>query len=119
MNLRRMLLGGVVLVGVASGQSFRGGILGTITDATGASVAGARVTATNTETGLVRESITDTDGNYSFSELQLGNYSITATKEGFRTQTATNIVVAVEGPQRANLTMTPGRVDERVEVQAD
>ncbi|HSZ63264.1 MAG TPA: TonB-dependent receptor [Terriglobales bacterium] len=119
MNLRRMLLVVVLLVGVALGQSFRGGILGTITDASGASVAGAKVTATNTETGLVRDSITDTDGNYSFSELQLGNYSITATKEGFRTQTATNIVVAVEGPQRANLTMTPGRVDERVEVQAD
>ncbi len=119
MNLRWMLLVVLVLAGVAFGQSFRGGILGTITDATGASVAGAKVSATNTDTGLVRQSITDTDGNYSFSELQLGNYSITATKEGFRTQTATNIVVAVEGPQRANLTMTPGRVDERVEVQAD
>ncbi|MGA3206016.1 MAG: carboxypeptidase regulatory-like domain-containing protein, partial [Bryobacteraceae bacterium] len=119
MNLRPMLLVVVLLAGVASAQSFRGGILGTITDATGASVAAAKVTATNTDTGLVRESITDTDGNYSFSELPLGNYSITATKEGFRTQTATNIVVEVEGPQRANLTMTPGRVDERVEVQAD
>lgn len=119
MNLRKMLLVTFLLAGVAVGQSFRGGILGTITDSTGASVAGAKVTATNTETGLVRESISDTDGKYSFSELQLGNYSITAAKEGFRTEMATNIVVAVEGPQRADLTMTPGRVDEIVQVQAD
>ncbi|HEY4841299.1 MAG TPA: TonB-dependent receptor [Terriglobales bacterium] len=119
MNLRKMLPVIFLLAGVALGQSFRGGILGTISDSTGASVAGAKVMATNTETGLVRESITDADGNYSFSELQLGNYSITATKEGFRTEIATNIVVAVEGPQRANLTMTPGRVDETVQVQAD
>jgi hypothetical protein len=119
MNLRKMLPVIFLLAGVALGQSFRGGILGTISDSTGASVAGAKVMATNTETGLARESTTDADGNYSFSELQLGNYSITATKEGFRTEIATNIVVAVEGPQRANLTMTPGRVDETVQVQAD
>lgn len=119
MNLRRMLLVVVLLAVAAVGQSFRGGILGTITDASGASVAGAKVTATNTGTGLVRESTTDADGNYNFTELPLGAYSITATKEGFRTQTATNITVGVEGPQRANLALTPGRVEEKVEVQAD
>lgn len=120
MNPRRMLLVVVVLIAVAAaGQSFRGGILGTVTDATGASVAGAKVIATDTGTGLVRESTTDADGNYSFTELPLGTYTVTATKQGFRTQLATNIQVAVEGPQRANLTLTPGRVEEKVEVQAD
>ncbi len=119
MNLRRILLVVVVLSVAALGQSFRGGIVGTIADASGASIAGAKVTATNTGTGLVRESTTDADGNYSFTELPLGTYSVTATKEGFRTQTATSIQVAVEGPQRANLTLTPGRVEEKVEVQAD
>ncbi len=119
MNLRRMLLTVVLLVAAAVGQSFRGGILGTITDETGAAVADAKVTATNAGTGLVRETTTDADGNYSFTELPLGKYAITATKQGFRTQSATSIDVAVEGPQRANLTLTPGRVEERVEVQAD
>jgi outer membrane receptor protein involved in Fe transport len=119
MNLRRMLLVAVLLTVAAVGQSFRGGIVGTITDASGASVAGAKMTATNTGTGLVRENTTDADGNYTFTELPLGTYSITATKQGFRTQTATNITVGVEGPQRANLTLTPGRVEEKVEVQAD
>ncbi|MFY9560699.1 MAG: TonB-dependent receptor [Terriglobales bacterium] len=119
MNLRRVFLLVVLLAVPAVGQSFRGGIVGTIADASGASVAGAKVTATNTGTGLVREGTSDADGNYTFTELPLGTYSITATKQGFRTQTATNIQVGVEGPQRANLTLTPGRVDEVVEVQAD
>jgi outer membrane receptor protein involved in Fe transport len=119
MNLRRVLLVVMVLVAAAVGQSFRGGIVGTVTDATGASVADAKVIATDTGTGLVRESATDADGNYSFTELPLGIYTVTATKQGFRTQLATNIQVAVEGPQRANLTLTPGRVEEKVEVQAD
>ena len=109
----------LLLAAVAVGQTFRGGILGTITDASGAAIAGAKVTATNTGTGLVRESASDTDGNYNFTELPLGAYSITATKQGFRTQTATNIAVGVEGPQRVNLALTPGRVDEIVQVQAD
>src|ERR1700747_3075042 len=119
MNLPRMLLVVAVLAVLAVGQSFRGGILGTVTDSAGASIGGAKVTATNTGTGLVRESTTDVDGNYNFTELPLGTYTITGVKQGFRTQLATNIQVGVEGPQRANLTLTPGRVDERVEVQAD
>lgn len=123
MKMRPMLLGlslGMLLIAVAAmGQSFRGGIVGTVTDASGASVAEAQVTASNTGTGLVRQATTDADGNYTFAELPLGPYSVTVVKQGFRTQTATNIQVAVEGPQRANLTLTPGRVDEKVEVQAD
>ena len=119
MNLRRVLLVVVLLTVAAVGQSFRGGILGTVTDASGASVPDAKVTATNNGTGLVRETTTDADGNFSFTELPLGTYFITATKTGFRTQTATDIQVAVEGPQRANVILTPGRVEEKIEVQAD
>jgi hypothetical protein len=119
MNLRRMLLVVLVLAAAAAGQSFRGGILGTVTDATGASVADAKVTATDTGTGLVREATTDVDGNFNFTELPLGTYTVTAVKQGFRTQLATNIQVAVEGPQRANLTLTPGRVEEKIVVEAD
>jgi outer membrane receptor protein involved in Fe transport len=118
-NTRRLLVVVLLLTAVALGQSFRGGILGTITDATGASVPDAKVTATNNGTGLVRESATDADGNYTFTELPLGSYFVTATKQGFRTETVTSITVGVEGPQRANLVLTPGRVEEKVTVQAD
>ena len=119
MKLRLAVIFAFFVSSVLVAQTFRGGIVGVVTDATGASVAGAQVTATNTGTGLVRQSTTDGNGNYTFTELPLGNYSITVVKQGFRTETATNIQVAVEGPQRANITLTPGRVEEQIEVQAD
>jgi Carboxypeptidase regulatory-like domain/TonB dependent receptor len=103
----------------ALGQTFRGGIVGTVSDATGASIEGAQVTAKNTGTGLARQTTSDADGNFTFTELPLGTYSITVIKQGFRTEMATYIQVAVEGPQRANVILTPGRVEEKIEVQAD
>ncbi len=123
MNLRKLSLPvalAVVAIAItASAQTFRGGIVGTISDASGAAVPDVKVLATDTGTGLVRETTSDADGNYSFTELPLGTYTVTGVKQGFRTQLATNIQVAVEGPQRANLTLTPGRVEEKIEVQAD
>jgi hypothetical protein len=119
MKLRLAVVFALFVSSVLVAQTFRGGIVGLVTDATGSSVAGAQVTATNTGTGLARQSTTDGNGNYTFTELPLGNYSVTVVKQGFRTETAANIQVAVEGPQRANITLTPGRVEEQIEVQAD
>jgi len=119
MKLRIVVICIFLLSSILAAQSFRGGIVGVVTDVSGASVAGAQVTATNTGTGLTRQATTDGAGNYTFTELPLGNYSVTVVKQGFRTEVATNIQVAVEGPQRANVTLTPGRVEEKVEVKAD
>ena len=58
-------------------QTFRGGIQGTVTDATGAVVAGADVTVANPETGFSRATRTDATGNYFVSELPIGNYDVT------------------------------------------
>jgi hypothetical protein len=114
------ILGFVLVVAItASTQTFRGGIVGTVVDSTGASVADAKVTATNTGTGLVRDTVTGADGNFAFPELPLGDYSISVTKQGFRTQTATSIHVGVGNPERVNVTLTPGQVSERVEVTAE
>jgi hypothetical protein len=119
MKLRFMVICIFLMSSILIAQSFRGGIVGSVSDVSGASVAGAQVTATNTGTGLVRQATTDSNGNYTFTELPLGNYSVTVVKPGFRTETATKIQVAVEGPQRANVTLTPGRVEEKVEVEAN
>jgi hypothetical protein len=119
MKSRFMVICIFLMSSILVAQSFRGGIVGTVSDVSGASVAGAQVTATNTGTGLARQATTDGNGNYTFTELPLGNYSVTVVKQGFRTETATKIQVAVEGPQRANVTLTPGRVEEKVEVEAN
>jgi outer membrane receptor protein involved in Fe transport len=100
-------------------QTFRGGIQGTVTDATGAAVAGAKITVTSSETGLVRSTETDSGGNYVFSELPLGNYDVTSYKEGFRTQALKGVQVTVSVLQRASFQLTPGEVKQTIEVTAE
>jgi Carboxypeptidase regulatory-like domain len=62
-----------------------GDIAGTVTDSTGAAIPGARVRATNTGTGQVKEVTTSGAGNYRISLLQPGRYTVTATANGFET----------------------------------
>jgi carboxypeptidase family protein len=76
-----LLLGGA---GAAKAQSFRGIILGTVTDATGAAISGANVTVKNLDTGLTRVVTTSGDGTYSVPELPIGNYSVTVESSGSR-----------------------------------
>jgi len=114
------VLGCVLALTVSlAAQTFRGGIVGTVLDSTGASVADAKVTATNVGTGLSRNTVTGTDGDFTFPELPLGEYTISVTKEGFRTQTATSIHVGVGNPERVNVTLSPGQVSDKVEVTAE
>ena len=69
----------LLAAGTLSAQTFRGNILGTVSDANGAVIPAADVTARNQATGLERTAVTDEAGNYSISELQIGNYRVTVT----------------------------------------
>jgi hypothetical protein len=103
----------------AVAQTFRGSIQGTITDSTGAAVAGAQVKVFSTATGLSRTVIANDRGEYAASELPLGTYSVTVEKQGFRTTTLTQIPVSVGSPTRADVKLDAGAVQEVVEVNAD
>jgi outer membrane receptor protein involved in Fe transport len=102
----------------AAAQTFRGGIQGTVTDETNAAVPGATVTVTNTGTRLSRSTTTDASGSYFFSELPLGDYSVSAGLQGFATQTVTGVIVEASANQRIDLQLRPGGVQESVEVAA-
>src|SRR6516162_1809161 len=65
-------------------QSFRGTILGTVTDSSGAAVPGATVTIKNLDTGLTRVVTTSEDGSYAAPELPIGTYSVNVEKAGFK-----------------------------------
>src|SRR4029079_10866210 len=119
MRVRMIAIFVMLAAATVAAQSFRGGIVGTVTDATGAAVAGAKVTATHTGTGLARETLSGGNGNYSFPELPLGDYTISVGKEGFRTQSAAGVHVVVGNPALVNVTLTPGKVEQKVEVNAD
>jgi outer membrane receptor protein involved in Fe transport len=100
-------------------QTFRGGIEGTVTDTSGAAVAAAKVTATDPATGTTRSVQTDDSGNFTFTEMPLGNYDVTVEHDGFRKQIVRSVQVVVGAPTRASAVLTPGQVKETVDVSAE
>jgi outer membrane receptor protein involved in Fe transport len=100
-------------------QTFRGGIQGTVTDSTGASIAGADVTVRSADTGLVRTVKTDDEGNFIFTELPLGAYSVTAAKGGFGSKVLKGISVTVSANTRADIQLNPGEVKQEVVATAE
>lgn len=103
----------------AEAQTFRGTILGTVTDTSGAAVAGATVTVKNADTGLTRTVVTADDGSYSAPELPIGNYNVSVEKAGFKTGTVTGIRVEVSSERRADITLQAGELAQKIEVSAD
>jgi uncharacterized surface anchored protein len=102
----------------ASAQTFRGGIQGTVLDQAGATVPGATITVTSTGTGLSRSVQTDSNGNYFFSELPLGEYDVAAALQGFSTQTQKRVDVGASASVRVDFELRAGGVQESVEVIA-
>ena len=79
------LLTVLLLCSVAAfGQAESGQISGTVTDTSNAVVPGAKVTVTNVNTGLVRNSVTNNAGEYVVSSLRIGTYDVLIEKEGFQ-----------------------------------
>ncbi|PYS47415.1 MAG: hypothetical protein DMF68_16055, partial [Acidobacteria bacterium] len=68
----------------ANAQEFRGSITGRVTDAAGATVQGARVSATNVATNLATWATTDESGNYTILFLTPGNYDLAVEAHGFK-----------------------------------
>src|SRR5439155_21125118 len=100
-------------------QTFRGTILGTVTDASGAVVAGAKVTVHNVNTGLERTTETSADGSYSVPELPLGTYTVTIGQTGFQTSVTTGVTVDVATERRIDAALKTGQVEQRVEVSGE
>ena len=80
---------------LASAQLTEGTIDGTVTDASGAGVPGAKVRIQNTGTGATVEEVTDSIGYYRAPHLALGNYEIRVEKPAFKTSTIKGVNVSV------------------------
>ena len=78
---------------IATGQTFRGGINGTITDTSGAVIPGAKVTATDVATAVVRETVSTGAGEFLFSDLPLSTYTIKVEASGFQSTEVTGVQV--------------------------
>ena len=117
---RKIHLLSIVLVLSATGysQTVRGTILGTVTDASGAVVRGAKVTALQTSTGLTRAEVTNGEGEYSIPQLPVGPYTVTVEQPGFKKTERTGVELRVDDKLRIDIALALGQVTETVAVEA-
>jgi hypothetical protein len=100
---------------LASAQT-TGSISGTVKDPSGAVIAGASVTATNTATNIQSKTVTDDNGLYVFPSLPVGRYNVRVENEGFGAQGRNNMQVDANSALTADLTLTMAEKVEEVTV---
>src|SRR5690349_19335371 len=98
------------------GQAVNGTLLGTLTDSSGAVVAGAQVTITEVGTGIPHSTQSNASGNYVFPNLPPGMYTVLAEARGFKKQSRTDVRLEINSARRVDMEMQPGAVTETVEV---
>jgi hypothetical protein len=92
---------------------------GTVTDASGGVMPGVAVSAKNNSTGIVTNGTTNTSGAYQFPALQPGQYTVTASFAGFKSETYNNQELGQNQQVRLNFTMEVATTGEKVEVIAE
>ena len=99
-------------------QADRGSISGTITDSTGAAVPGVALTLKNQATNLTYSTTASASGTYSFLNLPIGMYTLTAAAKGFERSEARGIQAQVNQQSRVDIALQIGELTQTVEVQA-
>lgn len=106
------LIVALLLPNLLLAQSFRGSIRGQVVDPNGNAVVGAKISAKNSGTGQVRETVTGEDGAYVLAELPAGEYVVVAEYAGL-SPVGQNVIVNVGSDTSANFDLT--RVEKRLE----
>jgi hypothetical protein len=103
---------------MAVAQTITGSIRGTVTDPSGAVVAGANVTATNVATNVETKAVTNRDGLYNFQFLNLGDYTISATATNFNTASIGPFQLQIDQIANIDVKLTVGTASTTVNVAA-
>jgi hypothetical protein len=111
----------LILVSIVSlpAQTVLGTITGRVLDASGASIAGAAVTATNIGTNLVYRTTTNESGNYVLQQLPVGRYELALEATGFRRYVRRGIELNVAQTLTLDASLEVGQVEQAVEVTAE
>src|SRR5689334_21463129 len=117
-GLALFLAGLTTLIAPLYGQNFYGSVVGTVSDASGASIPGGRASITNGATGERRAVVTDSDGGFRFPNLLPGKYKMEVVQTGFKQYLSDNITVQVESTVRIDVAMEVGDVTQQIEVSA-
>ncbi|HVI10883.1 MAG TPA: carboxypeptidase regulatory-like domain-containing protein [Candidatus Binatia bacterium] len=104
------------LAGIAWAQD-TASLTGTVTDPSGAAVANAQVSVTNSEHGVNRTAPSNGSGEYTFAALPIGSYDLTVTADGFKKYEAKGITLNIAEKARVNVTLHVGAVNTEVIVQ--
>lgn len=94
-------------------------LTGTVSDSSGAMIAGAQISIKEEATGVTREVTTDSAGLYSAPNLPAGKYDVTVTASGFSTQVRAGLTLTVGAQQQVNLVMTVGQITQKVQVSGE
>lgn len=100
----------------AFGQTTTATLSGVVRDASSAIVPGAKISVKNRQTGITRDTTNDSEGRYSFTNLEPGQYELRAERSGFKTVVQSNVVLTVSGAIVQDVTLQVGDVNETVEV---
>lgn len=103
----------------AFGQAVSGSIVGNVSDASGATIAGAKVIITEINTGIARTATTNDDGGYVVPYLQPGSYKVEVEKQGFKKFATTGISLSTGQALRVNAALEVGQLSETVQVSSD
>lgn len=100
-------------------QTITGSIRGTVTDPSGAVIAGASVTATNVATGVNTTTRTNKDGDYNIQFLPIGNYTVTVTATGFAKDSVAAFALEIDQIAKVDAKLQVGNTDTTVNVSSD
>ena len=124
MHLIKAIRGGLIalaafaLFAVPAFAQFRASIQGTVTDAKGGAVAGAKVTVTEQSTGVAHDTVTNDLGFYRVNELPPGSYTVVVEATGFKQSISKDLNVRAEQPQGLDVKLEVGAVSEEITVSA-
>lgn len=108
----------IAIAATVSAQTFRGGVTGVVTDGTGAAVAGAVVRLVSPSTGLTRNTLTSSAGEFVFQDLPLGAYEATVKQPGFEEIKVSNINVEAGRMVNLPINLAVAKQSTTVEVAA-
>src|SRR6266700_3080398 len=113
-----LAISSVMFLPFSFAQQNTGDIHGTVTDPSGAVLPGCGLTLNDQATGAGRKTTSDAQGNFSFLQLSVGAYTITATKEGFKTVSQKGVEVHVATVTTTKVQLEVGAITETVTVEA-
>jgi hypothetical protein len=116
------VLGGALLLSIGAkrleAQAVTGTISGTVTDASGAVIAGANIEVKNIATGVTQTTVSNDQGRYSVPDLNISTYDVQASKQGFQTVVHKGVSISVGSQLIVDLSLPVGQTQQTVTVES-